>query len=183
MSGLAITHHRSAARLRCELPVAECKSILIPDDILIFDYRLLPLFIPPELLWRNDVDAAKLLELEKVLIARDKTSTVSCHCSSENHIIVGIAADCTVEWLRRNEDHPCLQKPFHFICLATAVSKLVDQNPVQFTKQGGGSDKLMSVYTPFKNFVAGPMCDQRRYEDIRIKDHPHETRSKTSLSV
>jgi hypothetical protein len=35
----------------------------------------------------------------------------------------------------------------------------------------------------FEQFVARAACDERRHEDVRVEQQPHETRVKTSSSV
>ncbi len=126
---------------------------------------------------------SKRLKYEQILVAGDDTVAVTRKRSGEHLVVVRVAAHGAIQRAGINQVYATLQQCHHGLRIADRGTELAAKRRIEFCKQRGRGDQGMVANTVLEQFAACTAGDEGGDQDVRVKQHPHETWPNTSSSV
>ena len=131
----------------------------------------------------DDRDGFESFQHQQILIARHDGVCLGSERSRENAIVVGIATDRLRQ--RRGFHHIGIgaHGTDHLARLGRSQPGFAPQLLFQFSEDVGRCDNLRALQALLVEARADTVRHERREEDVRIENNPHEIALKTSSSV
>lgn len=135
-----------------------------------------------ELTRAQDRDALMVTQDKEIIVTGDDRFGLSGERGSEDPVVIRVATDRRVKFARLNPGCEAVVESEQWQAVGVET-KLLLQRFHELIPKRAGKDRRMIRKMDLDNLATEPFREDSGYQDVRIKDDPHEISRNTSSSV
>jgi len=120
---------------------------------------------------------------QQILITTDDGGASPGHRRRQHDIVVAVATHWRLERIWRDQGERLAEQPNGASRIHRALMKFSRQDVTQLVEQRSGRNDDVMADAVLQQLATDAARDERRDEEVRVEEQPHETRLNTSSSV